>query len=71
MWETSEGDTKFLYPMTVVLLNGLGFWELKVSECRKFLMEASLFLVLGDASRLRGADCKEEEEEEASLSSSK
>jgi hypothetical protein len=48
--EISEGDTKFLHATRLVAREDLGFWELKVSKCRKLSKHALFdFLMLGDA----------------------
>ena len=67
MWEISEGYRRLLHIIKLVPLEDLGFWEPKVSECWKLSMQALLsFLVLGDASRVSGVGCNDQE---ASLSS--
>lgn len=64
-----ECDTKLLYAMQFVLLENVGVWEFNVLKHSKLSTQAIfMFLVLGDAQRMSGIGCKEEE---ASLNSPK
>lgn len=63
MWEISEGHTKLIYIMKLMPPKDLGFWEFKVSKCRKLSVQV-LFnrLVLGDFSIMSNIDLKKKEE---------
>ena len=57
--EIKEGETKF--PWAMMSLQDLGFWESKVSKCRKLSMQTLVNTSLLEEA-LGVCDAKEEEE---------